>query len=199
MEMEKCDFCGTQLPNGASFCGKCGRVPHKTSHQATMVSDGSSPLRNEIEEQPTIRDGGQLSEENKATVLSHGSFFSREEIEDLLTIRDGGQLSEENKATVLSHGSFFSREEIEEQPTIRDGGQLSEENKATAISHGSLFSRDEIEDQPTINLPGEIEATLLAGPGASTPWEDTPTTLLPPDELASLDEQTDEEDEEPRS
>src|SRR5258708_6420235 len=37
--MKQCEFCGAILPDGSSFCGKCGRVPSQTAYQATHAGD----------------------------------------------------------------------------------------------------------------------------------------------------------------
>ena len=37
--MQKCEFCGSLIPDYASFCGQCGRVPTKALETKTIASD----------------------------------------------------------------------------------------------------------------------------------------------------------------
>ena len=37
--MQKCEFCGSLIPEYASFCGQCGRVPTKVLETKTIASD----------------------------------------------------------------------------------------------------------------------------------------------------------------
>ena len=37
--MQKCEFCGSLIPEYASFCGQCGRVPTKAIETKTIASD----------------------------------------------------------------------------------------------------------------------------------------------------------------
>ncbi|MGZ6368357.1 MAG: zinc ribbon domain-containing protein, partial [Ktedonobacteraceae bacterium] len=37
--MQKCEFCGSLIPEHASFCGQCGRVPIKAIETKTIASD----------------------------------------------------------------------------------------------------------------------------------------------------------------
>ena len=41
--MHTCKFCGSLIPDFASFCGKCGRVPSKAMETRTMASDFQKP------------------------------------------------------------------------------------------------------------------------------------------------------------
>jgi hypothetical protein len=41
--MHTCEFCGSLIPDYASFCGLCGRVPSKTMETRTMASDFHMP------------------------------------------------------------------------------------------------------------------------------------------------------------
>jgi BACON domain-containing protein len=41
--MQKCEFCGSILPDYASFCGQCGRVPSEAIETRTMASDFHMP------------------------------------------------------------------------------------------------------------------------------------------------------------
>src|SRR5205807_8631911 len=47
--MQKCEFCGTLIPDYASFCGQCGRVPSKAIEARTMVSDSHMPYIQNID------------------------------------------------------------------------------------------------------------------------------------------------------
>src|SRR5712691_1405432 len=44
MAMQHCEFCGSELPINARFCGHCGRTPGGTTGRQTDVSD--SPTAN---------------------------------------------------------------------------------------------------------------------------------------------------------
>src|SRR2546425_11704449 len=37
--MQTCEFCGSELPNGASFCGYCGRSPSHATDAPTSGMD----------------------------------------------------------------------------------------------------------------------------------------------------------------
>jgi hypothetical protein len=54
--MQQCEFCGTILPEEASFCGKCGRVPSRIAHQLTQIGDASTVLLENVvdENAPTM-------------------------------------------------------------------------------------------------------------------------------------------------
>src|SRR6266571_527041 len=41
--MHTCEFCGSLIPDYASFCGQCGRVPSKAMETRTMASDFHVP------------------------------------------------------------------------------------------------------------------------------------------------------------
>src|SRR5438132_14401889 len=41
--MHTCEFCGSLIPDYASFCGQCGRVPSKAMETRTMASDFPMP------------------------------------------------------------------------------------------------------------------------------------------------------------
>ena len=41
--MQKCEFCGSLIPDYASFCGQCGRVPSRAMETRTMASDFHMP------------------------------------------------------------------------------------------------------------------------------------------------------------
>ena len=41
--MQKCEFCGSLIPEHASFCGHCGRVPTKAIKTKTIASDFYMP------------------------------------------------------------------------------------------------------------------------------------------------------------
>jgi hypothetical protein len=41
--MHTCEFCGSLIPDYASFCGQCGRVPSQAMETRTMVSDFQKP------------------------------------------------------------------------------------------------------------------------------------------------------------
>ena len=36
--MHTCEFCGSEIPDDASFCGECGRAPDKAMEARTMAS-----------------------------------------------------------------------------------------------------------------------------------------------------------------
>jgi hypothetical protein len=98
--MEKCEFCEAQLPADASFCGNCGNVPHKTSHQATRISNVSKPQISEIDAQATIRDFGTIPDENEATLLTDLATLQLKHADaPLATIQNAG--IDENEATLI--------------------------------------------------------------------------------------------------
>src|SRR5947199_10764209 len=41
--MQKCEFCGSLLPEYGSFCGQCGRVTAKSMDTRTIASDFHMP------------------------------------------------------------------------------------------------------------------------------------------------------------
>src|SRR6266702_1335606 len=41
--MHTCEFCGSLIPDYASFCGQCGRVPSRAMETRTMASDFHMP------------------------------------------------------------------------------------------------------------------------------------------------------------
>ena len=41
--MQQCEFCGSLIPDYASFCGQCGRVPTKAIETKTIASDFYMP------------------------------------------------------------------------------------------------------------------------------------------------------------
>lgn len=64
--MKQCEFCGTGMPDGASFCSKCGRAPSRVSQPAVEVVDLPTVSLESTpdDEQPTV-----LSVAEKRTVL----------------------------------------------------------------------------------------------------------------------------------
>src|SRR5205807_3244763 len=41
--MHTCEFCGSLIPDYASFCGQCGRVPSKAMEKRTIASGFQKP------------------------------------------------------------------------------------------------------------------------------------------------------------
>ena len=72
--MQTCEFCGSRIPEYASFCGQCGRVPSIAVETQTMASDFHMPDIQEMDTATNARVSGNFltnSEINQQSFISN--------------------------------------------------------------------------------------------------------------------------------
>ncbi|MBA2285508.1 MAG: zinc ribbon domain-containing protein [Ktedonobacteraceae bacterium] len=52
--MQRCEFCGSNIPDGASFCGHCGHTPRNAAESLTSAGGFSTIGLDEQETRPTV-------------------------------------------------------------------------------------------------------------------------------------------------
>lgn len=52
--MQRCEFCGSDIPDGASFCGHCGHTPRNAAESLTNAAGFSTIGLDEQETRPTV-------------------------------------------------------------------------------------------------------------------------------------------------
>lgn len=186
--MKQCEFCGTGMPDEASFCSKCGRASSPVSQPAGDAVDLptvslESPL---ADEQPTV-----LSVAEKHTVLDAGRTPSGLHPVVLVPLEkenDGDReksgalhpivlvpLEEENKgenedeeekrrrAALIGLGLPLAGEVISQSPS----DQVPVLQSAPQVEHVPVLqSTPQVEHVPVIpHAPGPVSPTLPGGPG----------------------------------
>src|SRR5260370_14227546 len=142
--MKQCEFCGTSLPENASFCGICGHVSNQVSAQTTYIGDISTP-------------GAEgYPGENNPTVLAERTAFSNPPTGPLrpvtlVPIEDEDEKERRRRAAALGLGlPLLANQQMPGQiPTIQGAPQIAH----IPTIHGAP------------NMPGAMGQSAPAFPG----------------------------------
>lgn len=170
--MQQCEFCGTILPEEASFCGKCGRVPSRIAHQLTQIGDASTVLLENVvdEDTPTM-----LLSENHP--LSTNSPSGALHPITLVPIDDEDDEELRRRAALLGFGvpllGAATMQPPGQMPVMPGTPHMASiptlPNTPGQLGPGSPATPDSPSSWPTLQQPGNIQPPSTPNPLPSHP------------------------------
>ena len=153
--MQKCEFCGTLLPDDASFCGYCGRVSSKAMETRTMVSDSHKP---DIQNIDTATMASVSGNSQTNSLYNQPSFIS-----NIPTTSLSGEEEEErrSRAALLGMGvpllgslAVEGMPNVENVPTVQGTPQMSGVPTVQGTPYPSAGSMGQgLYSSPTVMAP----------------------------------------------